>query len=69
MAKKKDKVAKPRDYSKVEERAKQIAAIKTPDRTEFQNDNDNQIDSYLRNSRFNKVKTFKSIKEKNRKRY
>lgn len=66
MGKKKDKVKKQRDTSKVEERAKQIANIQPPDENPHKKDNEDNIERYFRYGRMKTPKPFKSIKEAKR---
>ena len=46
--KKKDKVKKVKDKSKVEERLKQIQSIQLPDKNPYKMDNEGKIDSFMR---------------------
>lgn len=66
MARKKEKIKKQRDTSKIEERAKSIANIKPPESNPHKKESENNIDHYFRFGRMGVVKKFKSRKEESR---
>jgi hypothetical protein len=66
MGKKKVKVKKQRDTSKIEERAKSIANIKLPDTNPNKKESEGNIDHYFRFGRIGVVEKFKSRKEESR---
>ncbi len=59
--KKKDKVKRVKDKSKVEERLKQISNIETPEKNDWKLDNENKIDRFLRFNRSQKPKLAKKV--------
>ena len=65
--KKKEKIKKQRDTSKIEERAKQIANIQPPDENPYKKDNEESVDRFFRYGRMKGIgNKFKSIKEARR---
>ena len=66
MGRKKEKVNKVRDTSKIEERAKSIANIKPPEENPHKKESEGNIDHYFRFGRLGVVNKFKSRKEESR---
>jgi hypothetical protein len=66
MGKKKVKVKKQRDTTKIEERAKSIASIKIPDANPYKKESEGNMDHYFRFGRIGINQKFKSIKEESR---
>lgn len=66
MGKKKIKIKKQKDTSKIEERAKQIANIQPPDTNPYKKDNEDNIERYFKFGRMKISKKYKSIKEESR---
>jgi len=64
--KKKDKIKKVKDKSKVEERLKSIANIQAPEKVEFKLENEERIDKYMRFSRAPKPKLAKKVENRMR---
>jgi hypothetical protein len=66
MGKKKIKVKKQKDTSKIEERAKSIANIKIPDSNPHKKESEDNMEHYFRFGRIGIVQKFKSRKEESR---
>ena len=59
--KKKEKIKRVKDKTKVDERLKSIAAIEAPEKNEFKMENENKNDRYLKFNRSPRTKLNKKV--------